>query len=162
MKTKSQTDLAFSIAWEGRCLVDTVCERSVLSQCLTSCYITMPQFCHNVWCCWRNMPDLMHYMRTHCVDVALQFMVVSGAEQRFKILQIKFLIFVTQFLRSCQSGAHGTCHTCSGVRRKFPRGWPSFVTIVWRHKSTSGEVPKARPFSGCPGAYPWKILQNYT
>jgi len=24
----------------------------------------------------------------------------------------------------------------SGVRRKFPRGGQSFVTIVWRHKST--------------------------
>jgi len=24
----------------------------------------------------------------------------------------------------------------SGVRRKFPRGRQSFVTIVWRHKST--------------------------
>jgi len=33
----------------------------------------------------------------------------------------------------------------SGVHRKFPRG-QSFVTIVWRHKSTLGEVPKARPF----------------
>jgi len=26
------------------------------------------------------------------------------------------------------------------------RGGPSFVTIVWRHKSTLGEVPKARRF----------------
>jgi len=33
----------------------------------------------------------------------------------------------------------------SGVRRKFPTEVPSFVTIVWRHKSTLGEVPKARP-----------------
>jgi len=41
----------------------------------------------------------------------------------------------------------------SGVRRNFPRGWPNFVTIVWRHKSTLREVPKARPFKGsgaCP------------
>jgi len=34
----------------------------------------------------------------------------------------------------------------SGVRRKFPRGGPSFVTIVWRHKSTLGKGRKARPF----------------
>jgi len=34
----------------------------------------------------------------------------------------------------------------SDVSRKFSRGRPSFVTIVWRHKSTLVEVPKARPF----------------
>jgi len=34
----------------------------------------------------------------------------------------------------------------SGVRRKFSREGQSFVTIVWRHKSTLGEVPKAQPF----------------
>jgi len=30
--------------------------------------------------------------------------------------------------------------------QKISEGGPSFVTIVWRHKSTLGEVPKARPF----------------
>jgi len=50
----------------------------------------------------------------------------------------------------------------SGVRRKFPRGGQSFVTIVWRHKSTLGEVPKARPFYRIRGHAPGKILQNYT
>ena len=25
------------------------------------------------------------------------------------------------------------------------RGGPTFITIVWRHKSILGEVPKARP-----------------
>jgi len=39
----------------------------------------------------------------------------------------------------------------SGVRRNFPRGGQVLpqscdVTIVWRHKSTLGEVPKAWPF----------------
>jgi len=40
------------------------------------------------------------------------------------------------------------------VSRKFPRGRQSFVKIVWRHKSTLRGVPKARPFSGCPGTCP--------
>jgi len=30
--------------------------------------------------------------------------------------------------------------------QKISEGGQSFVTIVWRHKSTLGEVPKARPF----------------
>jgi len=34
----------------------------------------------------------------------------------------------------------------SGVGRKLRRGEQSFVTIVWRHKSTLGEAAKARPF----------------
>jgi len=50
----------------------------------------------------------------------------------------------------------------NGARRKFPREGLSFVTIVWRHKSTLGEVPKARPFLGVRGHVPGKILQNYT
>ena len=29
--------------------------------------------------------------------------------------------------------------------QKISEGGQSFVTIVWRHKSTLGEVPKARP-----------------
>jgi len=39
-----------------------------------------------------------------------------------------------------------TVTASSGVRRKFPRWGASFVTIVWRHKPTLGEVPMARPF----------------
>jgi len=30
--------------------------------------------------------------------------------------------------------------------QKISEGVQSFVTIVWCHKSTIGEVPKARPF----------------
>jgi len=25
-----------------------------------SCYVTIPQLCHNAWWCWRNTPDLLH------------------------------------------------------------------------------------------------------
>jgi len=25
-----------------------------------SCCVTLPQFCHNAWWCWRNTADLMH------------------------------------------------------------------------------------------------------
>jgi len=47
----------------------------------------------------------------------------------------------------------------SGVRRKFPREGPSFVTIVWRHKSTLGEVPKHDHSRDVRGNAPGKILQ---
>jgi len=36
--------------------------------------------------------------------------------------------------------------------QKISEGGESFVTIVSRHKSTLGEVPKTRPFYGGPGA----------
>jgi len=38
------------------------------------------------------------------------------------------------------------CATVSVANAENFWGGPSFVTIVWRHKSTLGEVPKARPF----------------
>ena len=31
-----------------------------------SCYVTIPQFCHNAWWCWYNTPDLMRYVRALC------------------------------------------------------------------------------------------------
>ena len=60
-----------------------------------------------------------------------------------------------QFMASCNDqtiyehirnvGRNSTYISPSGVRRNFPRGWQSFVTIVRRHQSTLGEVPQARP-----------------
>ena len=47
-------------------------------------------------------------------------------------------------------------------RKQKISGGGNFVAIVWRHKSTLGEVPKARPFWGDRGHAPEKILQNYT
>jgi len=49
-------------------------------------------------------------------------------------------------MRSSKNSRLQQTTEASGVRRKFPRRGQSFVTIVWRHKSTLGEVPKARPF----------------
>jgi len=53
---------------------------------------------------------------------------------------VRFNILKPINLSACETSV------ASGVRRKFPRVGQSFVTIVWRHKSTLGEVPKARPF----------------
>jgi len=50
------------------------------------------------------------------------------------------------------SGTGVARHTCipkgfmQWRTQKISEGGPSFVTILWRHKSTLGEVPKARPF----------------
>jgi len=51
------------------------------------------------------------------------------------------------YFQRSTNGDRAKCETCgtSGVRRIFPSGGPSFVTIMWRHTSTLGEVPKTRP-----------------
>jgi len=50
---------------------------------------------------------------------------------------------------NCGRGKQGHFHIMTSQSVAYAenfRGGESFVTIVWRHKSNLGEVPKARPF----------------
>jgi len=52
---------------------------------------------------------------------------------------LKYKLFIT-------TTAYFYTHQNQWRTQKISKGGQSFVTIVWRHKLTVGEVPNARPF----------------
>ena len=65
-----------------------------------SCYVIIPQFCHNAWWCWRNTPDVLHIgvlgkrlCRCNfavCEDMVRKIEVQETVKKAFNFLQAIF------------------------------------------------------------------------